>query len=335
MLNSDVKIIKENFEQEKYFDEKNKRFYNPTGKNAKTFFDVLKWKLSTTPEEWPNYVKNEFSFKLEKNDIDEQAIVTYVNHSTFLIQLNGYNILTDPVFSERVSPISWAGPKRVRNVGIKISELPKIDVIIISHNHYDHLDIKSLIKINELFSPLFLIPYGDKDIFESEDIKNTIEMKWWETAVISNDLRITYTPSQHFSNRGLFDRDKSLWGSYLINFKGRKIFFGGDTGYSSHFKDIGSYFKSVDLAFIPIGAYAPRWFMKEVHTNPDDAVKAHLDLNSNLSIGMHYGTFQLTDEGIDDPIKDLEKAKLKYKIKSEDFITLKIGKSYKFNLKNK
>lgn len=328
-----VIIINENIEIEDFYDEKSKKFVNTEKVAAKSFFDVIKWKLNNTAADWPEDLKNEFQYKNPDKIDSNQIAVTFINHSSFLLQLEKFNILTDPVFSKRVSPFSWVGPSRARELGIKIDELPNIDLVIISHNHYDHLDINSLALLNEKFKPLFLIPIGDGKILKNKGITNYIELHWWQTALLNQDLKITFTPAQHFSNRGLFDRDKSQWGSYMINYKNQNIYFGGDTGYSPHFKKIGNHFKEIKLSFIPIGAYEPRWFMRDVHVNPDDAVQAHIDLKSQKSIGMHFGTFQLTDESINEPIYDLQLALKKYKVEKEKFITLELGNTTIFNLK--
>jgi L-ascorbate metabolism protein UlaG (beta-lactamase superfamily) len=322
-----VKIITEDIEIEEFYDKKKKRFINPSGIVSKSFFDVLKWKTSTKPQIWPTEIPKEHNFKLFDNIQENQVSVTFINHSSFLLQFDSLNILTDPVFSKRVSPFSWVGPKRARKSGIEINQLPRIDIVIISHNHYDHLDIKSLKEINKKFKPIFIIPIGNSKLMTSNGISNFKELHWWQTAIFSDDLRVCFTPAQHFSNRGLFDKDKSLWGSYMITYKGQNVYFGGDTGYADHFKKIAKHFKNISLSFLPIGAYEPRWFMRDVHTNPEDAVIAHLDLLSKLSIGMHFGTFQLTDEGINDPIYDLKDAIKKHNISSNSFISLGVGET--------
>ena len=335
LMKDDIKVFNENIEQEKYYDEEKKVFFNPHNVDPKGFGALFKWMLTSNRAKWPDYVENKYKFEyLEVQDSNE-IIITYINHSSFLIQLKGCNILTDPVFSERVSPFSWVGPKRVRDSGIKIEELPKIDVILVSHNHYDHLDINSLIEINKKHSPLFLIPANVGELLLDNEIDNFIELKWWQTSVISNNLKVTFTPAQHFSGRGVFDRFQTLWGSFLINYNENKVYFGGDTGYSDHFKKIGDYFKEIDIAFIPIGAYEPRWFMRDVHTNPDDAVLAHKDLHSKFSIGMNFGTFQLTDEAINQPIEDLKIAKIKHNLDVNEFQIFEIGKSYKLKFTDK
>ncbi len=328
-----VKIIQEEIEIEDFYDKKSKKFVNTKVIDSKTFFDVIKWKMNSKSAEWPENVPNQFHYNNPEKIDSNQVAVTFINHSSFLLQLDKFNILTDPVFSKRVSPISWAGPKRVRKSGIDIDSLPYIDIVIISHNHYDHLDINSLVILKEKFNPLFLIPIGDGKILKNKNITNYVELHWWQTAILNSEFKITFTPAQHFSNRGLFDRDKSQWGSYMINYNNQNIYFGGDTGYSPHFKKIAKHFKTINLSFIPIGAYEPRYFMRDVHVNPDDAVQAHLDLNSQMSIGMHFGTFQLTDESINEPIYDLKLALKKYKVESDKFITLEVGKTTIFNLK--
>ena len=328
-----VKIVKEDIEIEEFYSQKKKCFINSAGIEAKSFWDVIKWKTSTTPEDWPESLPKEHIYENIKDIKDNQIAVTFINHSSFLLQFNGLNILTDPVFSKRVSPISWIGPKRVREPGMSFDELPRIDIVIISHNHYDHLDGKSLKILNQKFKPIFLVPIGNAKLMESNNISNFKELHWWQTAIFSDDLRVCFTPSQHFANRGLFDRDKTLWGSYMITYKGDNVYFGGDTGYADHFKKTSNHFKNIALSLLPIGAYKPRWFMKDMHMNPEDAVLAHNDLNSKQSIGMHFGTFQLTDEGINDPVYDLKDAVKKYNLLPEEFITLGVGQTKLFELK--
>tara|TARA_B100001971_G_scaffold215193_1_gene260028 strand:- start:118405 stop:119418 length:1014 start_codon:yes stop_codon:yes gene_type:complete len=295
----------------------------------KSFGKVIKWLWSRDAKKWPEHVDNKRSDDTNVAINENEFALSFINHSTFLIQINGLNILTDPVYSLRTSPVQWAGPKRVREPGVPFKKLPKIDVVIISHNHYDHMDLDTLKKLEKKFSPLVLAPLGDKKLLEGIGLKNVKELDWWEEIKV-NEHKFTYVPSQHFSGRGLFDRMKSLWGGYVLETKGKRLYFAGDTGYSKHFSEIYEKLGAMDFSLIPIGAYAPRWFMKDMHVNPDDAVKAHLDLKSNYSIGMHYGTFQLTDEKIDQPLIDLEIAKKKYQV--ENFSTLLEGetKVYKY-----
>ena len=305
-----------------------KKFYNPTV--SEEFSPGLSDLFRMVREEradWPEHVENQGVPRLNDKLGPDDISITFVGHATFLIQFPGLNILTDPVWSERVSPLSWIGPKRVREPGVRLEELPKIDWIIISHNHYDALDIETLEKLNELFEPKVIVPVGDKVLVESIGIKNIYELDWWENIEINPETRITFTPTQHASARGLFDRNKSLWGSYFIQDSERSIYFGGDAGYSTHFSEINKRLGPPDIALLGIGAYAPRWFMKPIHMNPAEAVMAHNDLGAKLSIGMHFGTFQLSSEAIDQPQKDLKEAIEKEMVSRNGFITLYEGET--------
>lgn len=299
-----------------------KKFFNPTENSHHNFFDLIKWKITAEDSNWPELVANQ-TYPVIPLDETKRAVVTFINHATFLIKLKNLTVLTDPVFSERVSPFKFLGPKRVREAGMKLEELPLIDVVIISHNHYDHLDLESLKQIDGKFHPLFLVPLGNEKLLKEAGIQNVREMDWWEEQLIK-EHKIVFTPSQHWSARGLFDRCETLWGSFYILSPQFKTYFGGDAGYSSHFSNIRLRLGAPDLSLLPIGAYAPRWFMKVHHMDPDEAVKAHRDLNSGFSIGMHFGTFKLSDESINEPIERLQGAKL------DEFIVLDQGESRAF-----
>ena len=312
-----------------HYNPRSNKFFNPKiPKFDKGLWDVLKWLASRDQADWPKWVENEAEPKLPSTLSDHEMALTFINHSSFLIQFNGINILTDPIYSERTSPVSWAGPKRVRAPGLPFNRLPKIDIVTISHNHYDHLDIETLLKLNKKFKPKFIVPMGDKKLLNDIGIKNVEELDWWtSTNYLGDKLKITFTPAQHFSGRGIFDRMRSLWGGYVFRFNGYQVFFAGDTGYASHFKEIKYRFEHIDFALIPIGAYKPRWFMKPMHVNPNEAVKAHIDLGSKKSIGMHFGTFQLSDEAIYKPVEDLQRAKTEYGIKPNDFNIMSVGET--------
>lgn len=256
--------------------------------------------------------------------------VTFIGHDSFLVRTGNRSVLFDPVFSEYASPFSWIGPKRKRPPGVKFEQLPKIDVVMISHNHYDHMDIPTLQLLAERDAPLFVVPLGNAYFLHEAGIKNVIELDWWQSRVLAEDLEVTLTPAQHFSSRGLFDRNKSLWGSYMLRMGGKRIYFAGDTGYSDHFKEIRKRTGPPDVALLPIGAYEPYSFMHSLHMNPDDAVRAHRDLQARKSLGMHFGTFQLTTELQDQPANDLAQALDHYQVKRSDFITPKEGASYLF-----
>lgn len=308
-----------------------KKFFNPTlvKQFSPGLSDVFRMTREGRPR-WPKKMTSNGSPKLDENLGIDGISLTFVNHATFLIQLPGINILTDPVWAKRVSPISWFGPKRIRSAGVKMEELPIIHFVIISHNHYDHLDLETLKELEKRFSPKFLVPYGDKSLLESAGIKNVQELDWWESVQANTETSITFTPAQHSSRRGLFDKDRSLWGSYYIQSKKHSVYFGGDAGYSTHFKNIKNCLGAPEIALLGIGAYEPNWFMKPMHMNPEEAVTAYLDLDAKVGIGMHFGTFQLASEEYDQPLRELNIAIQKLKISQERFITLQEGETKSF-----
>ena len=280
-------------------------YENTNGKPIeKSFQDLLKWATDDI-ETKIDYI--EISNDWESLDFEEDDNYgVWVGHSTFLIKKNGITILTDPVFSDRASPFKNIGPKRLIPPAIPLKQLPEIDFITISHNHYDHLDIRSLKDLYLLNSnTIFLVPAGDKKLLERQKIENVYEYEWWE-GYLSDELKITFTPVQHWSKRGLFDRNKSLWGGWYFEFNDFSIFHAGDTGYSEDFKSTRMKLGSPKYAFIPIGAYDPEWFMAESHVNPEDAVQIMLDLGAENSFGMHWGTFKLTDEDTLEPRERLD-----------------------------
>ena len=280
-------------------------YENTNGKPIeKSFQDLLKWATDDI-ETKIDYI--EISNDWESLDFEEDDNYgVWVGHSTFLIKKNGITILTDPVFSDRASPFKNIGPKRLIPPAIPIKKLPAIDFITISHNHYDHLDIRSLKDLYLLNSnTIFLVPAGDKKLLERQKIENVYEYEWWE-GYLSDELKITFTPVQHWSKRGLFDRNKSLWGGWFFEFNDFSIFHAGDTGYSEDFKSTRMKLGSPKYAFIPIGAYDPEWFMAESHVNPEDAVQIMLDLGAESSFGMHWATFKLTDEDTLEPRERLD-----------------------------
>lgn len=305
-----------------------KRFFNvdPSLELKNHLLNFLKWKMKDKKTPWPKFIENHVKPHLPEQIEKGKAAITFINHATLLIQFSDLNILTDPVFSKRVSPLNWLGPKRIRPPGVALKDLPKIDVISISHNHYDHLDLPSLKKLNHLFKPLFIVPLGNAKLLNSVGIKNVRELDWWESIHI-NHCAITLTPAQHWSARGLRDRNKTLWGGFIYHHYKQQIFFAGDTGYSQHFKEIFKKFGAMSISLLPIGAYEPRWFMKNHHMNPEESVLAHIDLHSQLSIGMHFGTFCLTNEGYENPVRELKNSLNLYHVPEEEFFTLQQGET--------
>ena len=261
------------------------------------------------------------------NAADANPSVTWIGHASMLVRLAGANILFDPVFSERVSPFTFAGPKRVVPVPIAVSELPRIDVVLISHNHYDHLDLMSVLRLAEMpqGSPRFLVPLGLKAWFVALGITRVDEYDWWQETR-EGGLKITFVPVQHWSKRRLDDANQTLWGGWVVEGEGLKLIHTGDTGYSKDFRDIGDRLGPFDMAFIPIGAYAPRWFMKVNHVDVPEAVQVRADLRAARAIGIHWGTYEgLTDEPMDEPPKMLAAQREERGLSQAEFDVLKIG----------
>ena len=282
------------------------RFSNSDGmKNEKSLSEVLKWSWSRE-EPKKEFIKTNENINLNSLK-DREHYALWIGHSTFLINNGDLTILTDPIFSERASPLNFAGPKRLIKPVIKIKDLPEVDVITISHNHYDHLDINSLRKIQKKFPNVkILVPKGDLKLLKNYNLNNGFEFLWWEEIIFDN-TKFIFTPAQHWSARGLRDRNKSLWGSWFIKNEDKNIFHAGDTGYSEDFIEIRNRLGPVDFAMIPIGAYDPQWFMSYSHVNPEEALNIAKDLDAKISIGMHWGTFILTDEPVLEPRERLNK----------------------------
>ena len=267
---------------------------------------------------------------------NEKASLTWIGHATFLIQFGGLNILTDPHFSERASPLSWAGPQRVIAPAIAIEDLPEIDAIIISHDHYDSLDLPSIRTLaghNKTRPLTIMVPLGIKPLLDDElelDSSPVVELDWAGTHQIQ-DVTFSAEPVQHWGKRSLFDTNRRLWASWVIERQGKRIFFAGDSGYTRHFKEIGQKYGQFDLALLPIGAYAPRWFMSGNHVDPEEAVKIHRDVRSKYSVAMHWGTFILTDEPLDEPPLKLAEALKKFHIDATSFEVYQHGETRFFD----
>ncbi|MCC2677154.1 MAG: hypothetical protein K0R58_4101 [Ramlibacter sp.] len=287
---------------------------------------VFTWLRTRKPARWPGWVENQ-AFPLPPAQLSTQLRdwrATFVNHATVLLQIGPYNLLTDPVWAERVSPFRNLGPRRVRAAGIALKDLPRIDVVLLSHNHYDHLDLATLRYLARRDDVHVVTGLGNAPLLHANGIRQVSELDWWQS-VRHKDLKIHFTPAQHFSGRGLRDRDMTLWGGLWVQAGDDGFFFAGDTGYGPHFREIAERLGSPRLALLPIGAYEPYWFMGSVHMNPDDAVRAHGDLDPRLSLAIHFNTFQLTDEPITQPVIDLEAAMLKHGVAPESFVVLREG----------
>ena len=300
-----------------------RRFVNPNGAAGQPISAVSRMLLEPrTP--WPAHVDQ---LPRKPPGLDgAAAAVTFIGHSTFLIQTAAGNILTDPMYSQRAGPLNLVGPRRVRQPAVLFDDLPPISMVLLSHNHYDHCDLPTLGMLAERFDPILVTPLGNGALVRSAGIRRVEELDWWEEAKTSI-LPVTLTPAQHFSARGLLDRNRALWGGFTLVAGGVRLFFAGDTAYARVFRDVRERLGPIDLALLPIGAYEPRWFMQSVHMNPAEAVQAHLDLEASESVGMHFGTFQLTTEGIDEPLRALEDACRASNIPLSRFRTLDFGES--------
>lgn len=316
--------------------------------------DLVRWRwnawrqgLPHAPQSLPPTVAADLAF-IQANasaGAAMQPAVTFIGHATTLVQLplgtHGLQVLLDPVFSERASPFSFVGPRRLQPPGLALAQLPHIDVVMISHNHYDHLDEASVraLVAQPGGPPLFIAPLGIASWLASHGVPSAVELDWWETHRVElggASAEITLTPAQHWSGRGLGDRLATLWGGFAVMAPDFHLFYSGDTGYSRDFADIGSHFAAqhdaahgggFDLALLPVGAYEPRWFMREQHVDPTEAVQIHRDIGAKRSVGVHWGTFALTDEPFDQPPRDLAAAALAQGLPLGEFSTMAIGET--------
>lgn len=321
-----------------------KRHHTPTGftnnygpPGGKPLTELLRWTYERTRDGLPKPPSthvNGYQFPLARPDLDwlasnrTEPSITWVAHATVLVQMGGLNILTDPHFSERAFPVQWMGPRRRVPLSVALDELPRIDVVVISHSHYDHLDEKTVkaLAAQQGGAPRFVVPLGIERWLAEAGISGAQAMDWWEMQTI-NGVEFHFVPAQHWSARTPFDRNRTLWGGWVLKSPGFTFYFAGDTGYSRDFLDIGERFGGFDLAAIPVGAYSPRWFMKDQHVDPDEAVRIHLDVRARQSIGIHWGSFELTDEPLDAPIDELAKARRRYNVSEEAFTLLRHGET--------
>jgi N-acyl-phosphatidylethanolamine-hydrolysing phospholipase D len=311
-----------------------KGFKNLYFHSERGFWDFLKWQLRLgpyeapflSPDEIPPYkpVIAEPDLARIKNPDSDQIQITWVGHSTFLIQMDGVNILTDPIFNSRSSPFFFGGVKRLVPPGLSFEDLPHIHAVLISHNHYDHLDEHTVERLGN--KPEYFVPLGLSRWFEKRGIDHLTELDWWQS-FSSKGLKFDCVPVQHFSGRTPFDRNKTFWSGWIVEGQKRKIFFAGDTGYSPVFKEIGERFGPVRVSLIPIGAYRPRWFMKPVHVDPPEAVRIHQDTNSRQSIASHWGTFKMSDESLAEPLVYLQKALREAGLDEKNFLVMKFGET--------
>jgi L-ascorbate metabolism protein UlaG (beta-lactamase superfamily) len=309
------------------------RFFDPDGVSPKNPLDILRWQFGRDRQrhEWPEWAPSPYTDTPPQRVSGEKVRLSFVGHASWLIQTSGLNILIDPVWSMRASPVEWAGPKRHNDPGIAFGALPPIDIVLVSHGHYDHLDIATLSKLGAKFSPRVVTPLGNDVTMRSADSAIKAEAFDWHARVeLGSGLAVTLVPTRHWTARGLFDRNKALWASFVLETPAGKIYIVCDSGYGDdkHFRRVAESHGPLRLAILPIGAYEPRWFMKDQHMNPPDAIKALADCGAEQALAHHHGTFQLTDEAIDAPIVALGVALDEAKIPHERFVALKPGQVF-------
>jgi len=292
-----------------------------------------KWKLEQWGNDRPQMPAGGSAFPVRQPDVafikSNRSVdtLTWIGHASFLLQLDGLNILIDPHLTNRASPVSFAGPERITAPALDFADLPHIDIVVVSHNHYDHMDKETLVRLAAQPGgpPRYFVGLGLKHWFEARGIQTAVELDWWDSRAL-NEVTLHFVPTQHWSKRTLWDANQTLWGGWMIESKSFRFFHAGDTGYSRDFLDIRQRFGPIDLAAIPVGGYAPRWFMEINHLDPDDAVAVHKDLGARFSVGMHWGTFaDLTDELLDEPPKRLAEALARVHISSEHFFLMRHG----------
>jgi len=298
----------------------------------KGFKDVMAWQFNTrNNKKWDQPYSTE-TVPYAAPSSSELTKVTFINHATVLSENEELSIITDPIFSKYASPFPYIGPKRHHDPYVPLADIPKLDVVLISHNHYDHLSLESIRQIESSFSPQYIVPLNNGQFLQRAGVpsERIVELDLYEKCTYKNSV-FTLEKAQHWSSRSGTDRNRYLWGSFMIETQGKRLFFAGDTGYNSHFKELKNKYQTIDAAIIPIGAYVPEWFMKTQHMNPADAVLAATELGVSKAIGIHFGTFKLTDEGRHDP-ELATKAALKHHNFTNEFLvpTIENGISIEF-----
>jgi L-ascorbate metabolism protein UlaG (beta-lactamase superfamily) len=287
------------------------RFFNPGKPMDKGFWEVIKWRWTRQPQPWPAYSELPFTDKPPQRVAGDQLRVSFVGHVTVLIQTQGLNILTDPVWSNRASPFAGFGPQRVHPPGIRFDDLPPIDLVLISHNHYDHLDLATLEQLWHRDHPRIITPLGNDTLIHTRIPEAKVDAHDLGIQIaVSPEVTVHLEPMHHWSARSPFDRNRALWAAFVLTTPGGAIYFVGDSGYGNgdYFREALRKFAKFRLAILPIGSYEPRWFMAYNHMNPEEAVLAFHDLGGPRTLPTHYAAFQLADTGYEAPLRELKTA---------------------------
>ncbi len=304
------------------------RFFDRHGAPPNSLLKLLRWRSQGDRADWPDADPSPFSDRPPRSVEGRPWRISFVGHASFLLQTAGLNILMDPMWSDRASPFGFVGPKRVNAPGIAFDGLPPVHAVLVSHNHYDHLDLATLGALATPHRPRVVTPLGNDAIIRGHDSVIAVEARdWGERIVLSPQVAVTLVPARHWSARGPFDRNKALWAAFIIETPAGRILHVGDSGYGDgwHFRYAREKFGPFRLAILPIGAYEPRWFMREQHMTPAEAVRAFRDSGAEFALGHHYGTFQLSDEAIDAPSRALDEARVAAGISPAAFRLLKPG----------
>ncbi|MDX2223138.1 MAG: MBL fold metallo-hydrolase [Rhodospirillaceae bacterium] len=306
-------------------------FFNSGPPRANSGWDFWRWQLNREPGPWPDWVENAAMDSPPPRVTGDDLRVSYINHATVLIQTAGLNILTDPIYDQRASPVSFAGPKRVRAPGVDFDKLPRIDVVLVSHNPYAPLSVRPLARLWHRDAPRIIAPLGNDAIIRAHDDAIRVEtLAWGQSLDIAPDVTVALEPMQHWSARTRWDTDRALWGAFVVAAPGGPIYFVGDTGYGdgSLFRAAADKYGPFRLALLPIGAYQPRWFMAYAHQTPEEAVMAHRDARACFSLATQHSTFPMADDGHDEPLRDLAAARVKLGVPDDEFRALMNGEHW-------